>query len=323
MQSPNSAPSSATEWWELYLQTPESLSEIVGAYLHDLGSTAVVFHDTAHLRPHLAAGFEVAPEAANWTVLQGAFPSDDSLPKRISELQTFLQSLATDLADTPWQLYGRPLQDTAYLTQWRQFFQPVHIHNQLIILPPWDTTPIPPPAVPLVLEPGLAFGTGSHPTTYLALVLLAECLAKTPHRTLLDVGCGSGILSLGGLKLGVENARGVDLEEPAITVATQNARLNHLQHQAQFQHGSWELADGQYDLITANIYLGPLVNMLHALAQHLMPQGTMILSGILTFQESALRTALDTAHLDVIEQRVKDNWVALAVTHRETISRSQ
>ncbi len=323
MQPPDSALGPATEWWEFYLQTPESVSEIAGAYLHDLGSTALIFHDTARLRPHLAAGFEVDPEAAEWTVLQGAFPADDLLHNRINELQTFLRSLAADLATSPWQLYCRPLQDTAYLTQWQQFFQPVHIRNQLVILPPWDTNPVAPPAVPLFLEPGLAFGTGSHPTTYLALVLLAERLAHTPYHALLDVGCGSGILSLGGIKLGIERALGVDLEEQAVTVATQNAGLNQLQYQAQFKHGSWELAEGQYDLITANIYLGPLVNMLHALAQLLTPQGTMILSGILAFQEPALRTALDTAHLSVVDQRVKDNWVALAVQHHEPILHSQ
>jgi ribosomal protein L11 methyltransferase len=96
--------------------------------------------------------------------------------------------------------------------------------------------------------------------------------------------------------------------------------LNGLQDRAEFRQGSWELANGRYAVIAANIYLGPLVNMIHALRRLLQPHGVMILSGILTFQEMALRTALRTAHLAVVEQLVEDNWVALAVQHQEALS---
>jgi ribosomal protein L11 methyltransferase len=168
----------------------------------------------------------------------------------------------------------------------------------------------------LILEPGLAFGTGSHPTTYLALVLLAQTLVDATHRTVLDVGCGSGILSLAALQLGAQTALGVDIEDQAIAVAEHNAALNDLQHRARFVQGSWDVTEEPFHLLTANIYLGPLVNMIHSLAQRLAPHGTLILSGILAFQESTLRTALDTAQLTVMQQMTQDNWVALAVRHR-------
>lgn len=168
----------------------------------------------------------------------------------------------------------------------------------------------------LTLEPGMAFGTGTHPTTYLALTLLARYLPDTPYGRLLDVGCGSGILSLGALMLGVSHAVGVDIEAEAATVARQNAGLNGLQQQTDYLQGSWEVADGMYDVIAANIYLGPLVNMLHALKQRLQPQGFMVLSGILTFQETTLHSALETAGLEVFERLVEDNWAAFAVRHR-------
>jgi ribosomal protein L11 methyltransferase len=80
--------------------------------------------------------------------------------------------------------------------------------------------------------------------------------------------------------------------------------------------GSWEVTEAQFDLLTANIYLGPLVNMIHPLAQRLAPHGTLVLSGILAFQESTLRTALDTAQLTVVQQMMQDNWVALVARHR-------
>ena len=265
-------PTSPTQWWELYIQTPESLSEVIGAYWHDLGSTAIIIHDSAVLRPQQEACIVTTPDAADWTVLQGAFPVDAHLLSRVRALQTFLQSLCTDTVDAPGYLYGRPLQDDAYLTQWQQFFQPVQIGHHLLICPPWDTPPISPPMARLILEPGLAFGTGSHPTTYLALVLLtqtlrAQALTDDAHQTVLDVGCGSGILSLAALTLGVQTALGVDIESQAIAVAKHNAALNDLQHRARFVEGSWDITEEQFDLMTANIYLGPLVNMLHALAR--------------------------------------------------------
>ena len=314
MQHPE--PISPTQWWEFYIQTPESLSEVVSAYWHDLGSTAIVIHDSAVLRPRQEACIATTPDAADQTVLQGAFPADAHLLGRVRALQTFLQSLCTDAAGAPWRLYGRPLQDDAYLTQWRQFFQPVQIGHRLLICPPWDTPTASPPMARLILEPGLAFGTGSHPTTYLALVLLDQTLVDHTHQTVLDVGCGSGILSLAALQLGAQMALGVDIEAQAIAVAEHNAALNDLQHRVRFVQGSWDVTEEQFDLLTANIYLGPLVNMIHSLAQRLAPHGTLILSGILTFQESTLRTALETARLTVVQQMTQDNWVALAARHR-------
>jgi ribosomal protein L11 methyltransferase len=302
----------------LYVQTPENLSEVISAYWHDLGSTAIVIHDTAVLQPRQEVCIATTPDASDWTVLQGAFPADAHLLGRVRALQTFLQSLCADAAGAPWYLYGRPLQDDAYLTQWQQFFQPVEIGNRLLICPPWEPLPVSPPMTRLILEPGLAFGTGSHPTTYLALLLLAQTLVDNTPQAVLDVGCGSGILSLAALKLGAQTALGVDIEAQAITVAEHNAALNDLQHQAYFVQGSWDVTAEQFDLLTANIYLGPLVNMIHSLAQRLARHGTLILSGILAFQESTLRTALDTAQLTVIRQMTQENWVALAVRHRAT-----
>ncbi len=310
---PAATPSPPVAWWECYVQAPIYAGEMVSTFLHQLGSTAVVFHEPAVLAPQQDPC--VVPSAEAQVVLQGAFAADAELSPRLARLPTYLREQAAEFDSAPWRLYCRPLHDQSYLTQWRDFFQPIDIENRLRVRPPWDTTPVPDTMACLTLEPGMAFGTGTHPTTRLALTLLARYVPHTPPGRLLDVGCGSGILSLGALQLGMPSAFGVDIEAEAVTVARQNAELNGLQHRAAFRHGSWELADGTYVVIAANIYLGPLVNMMHALSQRLPPHGVMILSGILTFQEAALRNALDTANLAVVEQLVEDSWVALAVRH--------
>ncbi len=312
---PNSDP--PVEWWECYVQVPVPVGDMVSAFLHYLGSTAVVLHEPAKLAPPQDPCVVPVSSGEPQVVLQGAFAADEDLSPRLARLQAYLCEQTEMFAADTWLLYCRPLRDRAYLTQWRDFFQPIEIENRLRVRPPWDTHPMPETMASLTLEPGMAFGTGTHPTTRLALTLLAKYVSHAPPGPLLDVGCGSGILSLGALQLGVPSALGVDLEAEAVTVSRQNAGLNGLQDRAEFQQGSWEVADGAYAMIAANIYLGPLVNMMHALRQRLQPQGIMVLSGIMTFQATALRTALNTAHLVVIEQLVEDNWVALAVRHQD------
>jgi ribosomal protein L11 methyltransferase len=200
-----------------------------------------------------------------------------------------------------------------YLTQWQQFFQPLYIGERLMIRPPWDTSIVPATMVGLTLNPGPAFGTGTHPSTHLCLLMLLQYAAQCQSSRLLDVGCGSGILSLAALQLGWQSAVGVDIDAQAIAVAMHNAELNGLQDRARFLHGSWQSVTGVFPCITANIYLGPLVEMLQPLTRYLAPGGTIILSGLLASQEATMRTAIQNAGLAVQARRVEEEWVALAV----------
>ena len=125
------------------------------------------------------------------------------------------------------------------------------------------------------------------------------------------MGCGSGILSLAALKLGLATAVGVDIDAQAVRVAARNAVLNSLQARAQFLHGSVDMVSGQFALLTANIFLGPLVDMMAAFVQRLVPQGWIMLSGILAHQELALRAAMQAAGLEVWQRLEEAGWVAL------------
>ena len=299
------------EWWDIYAQVPEGTTDAVSAYLQHLGSSGVVIHERAVLSSD--ATLSVSPQAgeSSWTVLYGAFPHDAALATRICALQQFLDTLPRQAPGQSWKLYCRLLQGHDYLTQWQHFFQPLYIGTQLVIRPSWDTTTLSPDAVSLILDPGQAFGTGLHPTTHLCLCLLAQRLSGNQEGRLLDVGCGSGILSLAALKLGLEASVGVDIDAQAVRVAAQNAVLNSLQARAQFLHGSVDIVSGQFTVLTANIFLGPLVNMMDSLVQRLVPQGWIILSGILAHQELALRAAMQAAGLEVWQRLEEAGWVAL------------
>lgn len=303
------------QWWEIYVQSPESLSEIVSEYLVQLGSSAVVVHETAKLRPQDDVCIIITPEAVGWVVLQGAFPADESLHIHIESLQYWLQQLARRNASPPFALSYRLLQHTDYLTQWQHFFQPILIGERLLIRPPWETDAVDPDIACLTLEPGLAFGTGTHPTTYRCLELLTEHLPAMRGPHVLDVGCGSGILSLAALKLGARAAVGVDIDSQAIAVARRNAEFNDLQHCVRFAHGSWDVTEGLFDIIMANIYLGPLLQMIPPLAQRLAPHGFLLVSGILETQEEAVVQAFGAAGLCLRQRAAEDAWVTLMAEH--------
>jgi len=182
-----------------------------------------------------------------------------------------------------------------------------------MIRPPWEQEPLPPHLVGLTLNPGAAFGTGTHPSTHLCLKMLTSFAPAFQGASLLDIGCGSGVLSLAALQLGWQHALGVDVDAQAIAVAVQNAQLNHLQDRAHFLHGSWQRATGVFPCIVANIYLGPLVEMLPSVIRHLAPGGTVIVSGLLVSQEGTMRLAAQHAGLVVQGQDVEEGWLALAL----------
>ncbi len=196
-------------------------------------------------------------------------------------------------------------QDWVQLTQSQ--FEPIRVSARLWIVPSWHQAPDP-DAIVLVLDPGMAFGTGSHPTTRLCLEWLERHL--NPGATILDYGCGSGILAIAAAKLGAREVVGVDIDLQAISAATNNAERNELS--ARFAN-STEKLEGQFDIVVANILSNPLRALAPALCAHVRPGGQLVLSGILAEQAEELIEVYAT-HLGLGVAAVREGWVCLAGT---------
>lgn len=303
------------QWWDVYVQVPEHLGETIETYLQQLGSSGVVTYEGAVLSPEQTTVVQVGAAGSGWTVLYGALSVDATLPVRICALQQFLVT-CTEGTDVPyWKLYSRPLHGQDYLTQWHRFFHPISIAQRLVIHPPWEQVSVAAPVQRLLIEPGLAFGTGLHATTRMCLTLLAQCITPDQNGNLLDVGCGSGILSLAALKFGATTAVGIDIDPQAIQEATRNAALNGLHDNSRFLAGTLNMIRGQFTWIAANVFLDPLVEMMPMLAERLAPQGYIILSGVLKSQEAALRDAMQAAQLTVRCCLTEDKWLTLQGQH--------
>ena len=184
-------------------------------------------------------------------------------------------------------------------------FDPIRVSEKLWIVPSWHVAPDP-EAIVLVLDPGMAFGTGSHPTTRLCLEWLERTV--TPGISILDYGCGSGILAIAAAKLGAGDVLGVDIDLQAVTAAHSNAETNGVS--ARFDDSTKEI-QGQFDIVVANILSNPLKALAPAICGHVRAGGRLALSGILAEQTEDLIAAYSPyISLCVADQR--DGWVCLS-----------
>lgn len=188
-------------------------------------------------------------------------------------------------------------------------FDPIHIGKNIWVVPSWHQQPDS-NGIVLQLDPGLAFGTGSHPTTRLCLEWLEENIQ--PGDAVLDYGCGSGILAIAAFKLGAMAVDGVDIDRQAIVTAKENAAENQCDI-AFFLPDQYpgELENRQYDVVVANILSGPLQQLAGTIAARLKPGGKLVLSGILDWQENDVISAY-APMLGLTSYRYLDGWVALS-----------
>lgn len=213
---------------------------------------------------------------------------------------------ATGLSAIPeWSVEAVAEQNWVQLTQSQ--FDPIRVSQRLWIVPSWHEAPDP-AAVNLVLDPGMAFGTGSHPTTRLCLEWLESNVS--PGCSLLDYGCGSGILAIAAACLGAGCVAGVDIDPQAVEAARANAERNEVA--AVFSDSTQSVA-GEYDLVVANILSNPLRVLAPAICAHVRPGGRLALSGILREQADEI-IAIYSQWLPMQVADVREDWVCLAGT---------
>ena len=186
-------------------------------------------------------------------------------------------------------------------------FEPIRVSKRLWIVPSWHEAPDP-EAIVIILDPGMAFGTGSHPTTRLCLEWLERSV--TPGESLLDYGCGSGILAISAAKLGAARVIGVDIDTQAVEAARYNAERNAVS--AHFEDSAHEIK-GQYDIVVANILSNPLKALAPAICGHVRPGGRLALSGILAEQAEEL-IAFYAPFIPLSVADTREGWVCLSGT---------
>ena len=204
----------------------------------------------------------------------------------------------------------RLLEEEDWTTAWRKHYQPVKIGQRLAIVPSWyESQPIE-GELTITLDPGMAFGTGLHPTTRMCLVALEKYLRPGWH--VLDMGTGSGILAIAAAKLGASYVLALDIDPVAVRAASENAALNGVASIIAVRQGSLEEVTGSFDLLLANILAETVAELVEkGLMEHLKPGGLWIASGIIKERENFLQDVLARHHLSVIERLEEGDWLTL------------
>jgi ribosomal protein L11 methyltransferase len=204
----------------------------------------------------------------------------------------------------------RCVAETDWAEAWKAHLQVLKIGQRIVVRPSWLEYSPRPNEVVIELDPGMAFGTGLHPTTQMCLMALEEHVRRETR--LLDLGTGSGILAIAGAKLGARPVVALDNDPQAVTVARQNARRNGVMDQISVAEGSLAEASGTFDLILVNILAKVIVHMAgQGLAERLRPNGILVVAGLIEDQEEEVRAALRGAGLTLIGRRQMEDWVAL------------
>jgi ribosomal protein L11 methyltransferase len=211
------------------------------------------------------------------------------------------------------ELRTRIVQEADWADAWKAYFPVMRIGRRLVIRPTWRRHRREPGDVVLALDPGMAFGTGLHPTTRLCLAGVEELADRgvLADARVLDVGCGSGILAIAALKLGAARAVGVDTDPIAIEASAANARRNAVVRRLRVREGSLPSGDPPFDVVLANLIAGVLVALAAALRDELRRGGTMIASGIFVDREADVVEAFAAVGLVVVGRRAEGDWVAL------------
>ncbi len=286
-------------WQQLILHTRADQAELVADALHPMGAVSVTFTDDAD-NPIFEPELGTTPLWPTTRVI-ALFEQDTELHGVVGRLQ---QSLPPE-AIRAWEIQTLP--DQPWERAWLQHFHPMCFGNRLWVCPSGQQPPDP-EATNVILDPGLAFGTGTHATTALCLEWLDQELAA--GTTVLDFGCGSGILAVAAARLGAKAVWAVDIDPQALQATAENANKNNVLEKIHI-HTPENLPQMQYDIVLANILAGPLQSLAGRFAQYVKPGGHIVLSGLLENQISELAQTY-TSWFDMNTCAIRDSWVRMS-----------
>ena len=298
---------SKSHWLEISLTVESELAEAVVEVLTRYVSNGVVVESGVVYNDAEDEGTPVDPVR-----VYGYLPTSETLEEKRQRVEEALWHLG-QIKPLPAPTY-RVIEDEDWMAAWKKHYRPIPVGKRLLVLPAWyehnDTE-----RVAVRIDPSMAFGTGTHPSTQLCLEMVEQYVQ--PGHPVIDIGCGSGILSIAALKLGASHALGVDIDEASILASQENASLNDVAIEtllgsvAEIQKGA---SLQQAPLVVANILAPVIIRLFDAgLSNLLSPDGVMILSGILDVQAMSVIQAADQYGLHLLEEKKMGDWVALGM----------
>lgn len=304
------------KWCEISIQTSHEAVELIAEIFRDLGASGVVIEDPELVNDYITSGkwdytdIPIAKETE--VVVEKAYlPVNGELEGRIKTLQQEIKALASRGVNTaPAVLTTAELQDEDWSDTWKQYFHTEKPGERVVIKPTWEEYAPQGDEVVIELDPGAAFGTGTHATTSMCIRQL-EKLVK-PGMTVFDVGTGSGILSIISAKLGAKNIQAVDYDDYVLKIVEENLEQNNVQEIISVaQSDLMQNVHGKAELVIANIIADIIIRLFDQLDEHLEQGGTLLTSGIIEDRIEDVLAAAEKHGYGVVERLENKGWACI------------
>ncbi len=306
------------DWLELSLkvgienlQTTEDIANMTvpyGIYVEDYSDLEQGALEIAHID---LIDETLVSKARDTAIVHIYFSSEDNCAEAAAYLK---ERLAAE--NISFEICRDTVTEQQWANNWKQFFKCTEIGERLVICPSWETYENTENKTVLMIDPGAAFGTGTHATTRMCLELLQDYVKG--GETVLDIGCGSGIIGISAALLGANNVVGVDIDPVAVKVSNENAEINGVTNITEFKKG--DLAKeikGKFNVVCANIVADVIISLSETVNDYIADGGIFICSGIIDIRKDEVLAALDNNGFEIVKSLEIDNWCAYAVKRME------
>jgi len=299
-----------TQYIELQVEINTLWAEYVSNILIEkFGCQGIVTEETQYKDEKIIKSSE--------NIVKGYIWLNEKEPADIEDIKRILQENRQELIDSgiseetlgSWNVICKNVEDEEWAHSWKRFWHPMKIGNKIVICPSWEEYEIKENEIKIELDPGSAFGTGTHPTTRLCIVALEKYLKE--NDTVADIGTGSGILAVSAAKLGAKFVTGVDNDPSVIEVAMDNATKNKCIDKCSFYDGSANDIKDKYDVVVANILAEIIISIMNDLVAIAKSGGKIIFSGIISQKADMVEHAALNSGLKIVEILFEDEWVAI------------
>lgn len=310
------------KWAELSIRTTHEATEIIAEIFHDLGASGVVIEDPALVNEYIASGvwdYTDIPTATETEIVtvKAYLPVDEQLDDKMRQFRERVDELAVnDIDKGTGEISYTEIQNEDWENSWKEYFHPEKVGNIIVIKPTWEEYQASPDDIVIELDPGMAFGTGTHPTTSMCVRAL-EDLIKGGMKVF-DVGTGSGILAIVAAKLGATDIDAVDYDPVAVKIARENIEINHVGDVIKTAESDLlKAVSGQADIIIANIIADIVIRLLDEVKAKLKPGGTLLASGIIDDRVADVTKAVIEHGLIIDKVMEEKGWAAMIIRNGE------
>lgn len=303
------------KWTEVQIKTTSDKEEIVGGILYDLGVQGLSIEDPKDILELIDSEEDwdlidekLITQDFNTVTIKGYFPESKDLIDKVQIIKQAIENLGEVVIS---EVYEKD-----WAEGWKKYYKPTRIGKNIVVKPSWEEYEPKDRDIIIELDPGMAFGTGTHETTILCIESIEKYINKGD--IVFDIGCGSGILSIVAAKLGAKKVTSVDLDEVAVRVAKENISINKVDNIIDVYKGDLlDVIDGKANLIVSNIMAEVIVKLTNSIGDFLNNEGLFISSGIIKEKEPMVKKALKENSFHILETKTMNGWVSIIAKYKK------